>query len=168
MSSNLPLPPYEGYPGNLASSIEQYRRTQPGYTRQNQDPVSAESEPSPEPVKLRPVPSWITAWCAQHNHTEPDFTEGCWRAYPPGAVMSVPVPGNVHLFGMDFSPSNETWTTELTVHYRIRIQELHWATDPMGLMFIFRPHCWRDRLADGIEAIADHIQYLSNWVRGDG
>ncbi len=47
-----------------------------------------------EPSEKRPqgIPDWVAKWCAEHKHTEPAVEEGHWRAYPPGAVMSVPVP----------------------------------------------------------------------------
>lgn len=37
------------------------------------------------------VPSSITSWCEVHGYTEPQFLDGQYWAFPPNAVMPVPI-----------------------------------------------------------------------------
>ena len=37
-------------------------------------------------------PDYVLKWCSENNHTDPEWTDKGWRAFPSGAVMSVPVP----------------------------------------------------------------------------
>ncbi len=98
-----------------ARSIRQYMIEQRRYIPENRDPLASEPEPanpnlegfqvryprhthslpsreSGDCARPQGIPDWVVEWCAEHNHTEPALEEGRWRAYPPGAVMSVPIP----------------------------------------------------------------------------
>lgn len=53
----------------------------------------------------RTPPDSVIKWCEENGYTDPEWVDCRWRAFPEGAVMSVPLPWIERLSALDIASS---------------------------------------------------------------